>query len=55
MAVDWEKLFWKYAEHVGNEEGVDFLTSQMEYNEKLHCHEQWCTDEEWVAIQEGRI
>ena len=55
--MDWQSLFWKYANHVAVEEGVSFLTSQthMEYNEKEHVsfERKWCTDEEWAAIQKG--
>lgn len=55
MTIDWKVLFWKYAEHVGNEEGVDFLTYQGKYtlvDDEL-VFEKWCTDEEWAAIEKG--
>jgi len=60
--IDWRELFFKYADHVGHEEGVDFLTSQTHYV-GAHTDEstgqwidhgqdiKWCTDEEWRAIQ----
>jgi hypothetical protein len=59
MTVDWETLFFKYAAHVGNEEGVDFLTYQEHETRGEMIDGQWmpgervkwCTDEEWAAIQ----
>lgn len=48
--VDWEVLFWKYADHVGHEEGVEFLTSQTHYSFSKREDVKWCTDEEWAAI-----
>ena len=55
--TNWETLFWKYVNHVSVEESVTYLSSQthMDYNEKEHVsyEKQWCTDEEWAAIQQG--
>jgi hypothetical protein len=57
--IDWKDLFFKYVDHVGKEEGVDFLNSQEHwipgtYNseeEWIEGHSvKWCTDEEWAAI-----
>jgi len=55
VEIDWRELFFKYADHVGREEGVDFLSRQVEYtsNEEEGFERKWCTDEEWAAIQEG--
>lgn len=49
-SVNWRILFFKYVEHVSEEEGVDFLGTQYEYK-GLGVNEKWCTDEEWSAIQ----
>jgi hypothetical protein len=58
--VDWKELFFKYADHVGHEEGVDYLNRQTHWIEGRHDEnqewvngheEKWCTDREWRAIQ----
>lgn len=49
---DWRAMFKRYAEHVGEQEGTDFLWGPGHENAYGHVIGRQWSEEEWAAIAE---